>query len=377
MKILYVALRYDYGFPERGPSFEHFNFYECLARMGPQVDYFDFISIMNEVGKERMNELLIQRVKETSPDVMFTCLFRDEITPDTLQHITEGTETTTVNWFCDDHWRFDSFSSRYAPCFDWVTTTAKSALPKYDALRFKNVIKTQWACNPFTYRRLDISLAYDLTFVGQPYGERRAVVDRARQAGLDIQAWGNGWENGRVSQENMIRIFNQSRLNLNLSNAWAAQHQRDTFGQRGAALSKLPGGGMVMKFMCDRILPRITRRKDGEPVKTAEQIKGRNFEVPGCGGFMLTGEAEDLASYYIPGKEIACFQTDEELIDLARYYLGSEEERAEVALRGYERTLHEHTYVHRFAEIFERVGHPLEQPVAEILQALPSSTSAV
>ena len=201
MRVLYVAMRYDYGFPERGPSFEHYNFYECLTQMGLQVDYFDFISIMNEVGKERMNELLFRKVEETKPEVMFTCLFKDEIEPGTLRRITEETETTTVNWFCDDHWRFENFSQRYASCFDWVTTTARSALPKYDAMGFSNVIKTQWACNPFIYHHLGLPLTYDMTFVGQPHGDRRAVVDRVRQAGIDLQAWGNGWKNGRISQD--------------------------------------------------------------------------------------------------------------------------------------------------------------------------------
>jgi spore maturation protein CgeB len=381
MRILYVAMRYDYGFPERGPSFEHYNFYECLTRMGVQVDYFDFMSIMNEVGKERMNELLFRQVEETKPDVMFTCIFKGEIEPETLRRITERTETTTVNWFCDDHWRFDNFSKFYAPCFDWVTTTAKSALPKYDASGFRNVIKTQWACNPFIYRRLSLPLTYDMTFIGQPHGDRKAVVDCVRHAGLDIQTWGNGWKNGRISQDNMIRVFNQSRINLNLSNASVVPQYRIDLGRRGrttmAALSKLPGGWIVKKFVCNNVLPLIAPSKPDDSVRSNEQIKGRNFEVPGCGGFMLTGEAEDLASYYTPGKEIACFRTTEELIELASYYLDNEVERQEVALRGYERTLHEHTYIHRFAEIFERIGHPLERTAAEMLQTLPTSEMTV
>ena len=89
-----------------------------------------------------------------------------------------------------------------------------------------------------------------------------------------------------------------------------------------------------------------------------DQIKGRNFEVPGCGGFLLTGRAENLEAYYEIGREIVCFESTEELIEKARYYLAHEDERAAIARAGYERTMKEHTYAHRFAEIFRRAGLP-------------------
>jgi spore maturation protein CgeB len=87
-----------------------------------------------------------------------------------------------------------------------------------------------------------------------------------------------------------------------------------------------------------------------------EQIKGRNFEVPGCGGFMLTGWAENLEDYYVVGEEVVCFDQTAELIEKVRYYLDHEAERQAIARAGYERTLREHTYAHRFAEIFRQVG---------------------
>ena len=87
-----------------------------------------------------------------------------------------------------------------------------------------------------------------------------------------------------------------------------------------------------------------------------DQIKGRNFEIPGCGGFLLTGRADDLERYYRPGLEVACFDTPEDLVEKTIYYLEHDDERARIAERGYERTLREHTYVHRFAEIFGTIG---------------------
>ena len=71
---------------------------------------------------------------------------------------------------------------------------------------------------------------------------------------------------------------------------------------------------------------------------------------------MLTGKADDLENYYQFGKEIVCFEDIHDLIDKIRYYLAHEEERAAIARAGYERTLREHTYTHRFEAIFKEMN---------------------
>ncbi|MEK7075481.1 MAG: glycosyltransferase, partial [Patescibacteria group bacterium] len=83
------------------------------------------------------------------------------------------------------------------------------------------------------------------------------------------------------------------------------------------------------------------------------QIKGRNFEVPACGGFLLTEPAEDLYNFYEYEKEIVIFNSLPELIKKTVYYLNHEEERKRIAQAGYERTLMEHTWGKRFSEFFD------------------------
>lgn len=321
MRILYVAMKYDYGDKSRGLSFEHATFYDSLVNMGHELIYFDFMTIFQEQGFEEMNHLLWETVVRERPELLFCILFRDELEKDTIKRISTETDTTTLNWFCDDHWRFDGFSRYWAPMFNWVTTTASAALPKYKAIGYDNVIKTQWACNHFMYKPSDSPLEYDVTFVGQAYGNRSRIIAQLRQAGIDSQAWGYGWEDGRLSQEEMIEVFGQSRINLNLTTA-----------SRQGALSFLPW-----------------RRR-------TEQIKGRTFEVPGCGGFLLSGYADNLEQYYEIGKELVCFDNARDLVEKARYYLTHEDERARIAEASYQHTLREHTYEHRFNEIFSIIG---------------------
>jgi len=66
-------------------------------------------------------------------------------------------------------------------------------------------------------------------------------------------------------------------------------------------------------------------------------------------------------------REFACFHSVEELVDKAQYYLRNEDERAAIANAGRQRTLREHTYVHRFNEVFQHVGLP-SLPLSAILE---------
>lgn len=352
-------MKYDYGHPEQGYSFEHCNFYDCLRRMGHDVIYFDFMTELAERGREEMNRRLLETAKGEQPDLMFTVLYRDELDRAVVRTISEETDTVTVNWFCDDHWRFEAFSRHWAPCFNWVVTTDRDALPKYADIGYDNVILSQWACNHFLYRKLDLPLKYDITFVGQPDDHRREVITGLRDAGLDVRAWGNGWESGRLTQDEMIAVFNQSRINLNLTRS-----RLPVLRAERAACPLLRWGANAVRLLPqgERLVERVKRRlwsKEGPnegPLHYREQIKGRNFEVPGCGGFMVTGTADYLDEYYVPDQEVVCFTGIEELIAKAKYYLEHEEERAQIARAGYERTLREHTYVHRFTGIFRRMG---------------------
>jgi len=366
MLILYVALKHDYGVAEQGLSFEHYNFYDTLVRMGHDILYFDFPGLSARHGRDAMNRRLWEVARSERPALMFTVLFRDELDPRVVRRISRETDTTTLNWFCDDQWRFDDLSRRWTPCFDWVVTTCAAALPRYERLGLRNVVKSQWACNHFTYRRLDLPLTRDVTFVGQPHGRRPEIVRALRQAGLDVQVWGQGWESGRLSQERMIEVFNQSRINLNLANASSAPpgRARRIAGGARRALAAMVGrapGGAGLKALGRRLI--AARRRSGpgaaaDPgqAATPSQIKGRSFEVPGCGGFLLSDPAEDLASYYAAGREVALFGGTEDLVRQAVHYLRHEEERAAIARAGHERTVREHTYVHRFCDIFRAIG---------------------
>lgn len=348
MKILYVAPKYDYGKPERGLSFEHYNFFDSLFNMGNDIIYFDYISILKKRGKELMNALLLDVVEKENPDLMFVFLFEYELDPKIISQISKSGRVVTLNWFADDHWRFDNYSRYWAHHFNWAVTTDFSAVPKYQSIGYENVILSQWACNHFKYRNLEKESKYDVSFVGQAYGKRRRIVEAIQKSDVNILIKGHGWEAGRADQEEMIEIFNTSKINLNLSNA---------------SVNRVPGW---VNFL-DRFwlytpgVKRVWRKArlmlslGSAKADTVFQIKGRNFEVPGCGGFLLTDYISGLENYYQPDKDIVCYRDHRELLEKIRYYLENEELRRQIARNGYHTTLEKHTYVHRFNQIFQKM----------------------
>lgn len=314
LRIVYAALAYDYGDLTRGRSFEHWNFYDSLRRMGHELVYFDYPSLLAKLGKRAMNLALWDVVTKERPDLLFFVPFNDELNPRVLDRITRETETVTAAWFCDDHWRFDSLTNLYAPCLDWSVTTAASALPKYAAMGYERVIRSQWGCNPSLYTPSVHEPDCDVSFIGMAHGHRPRVIKSLHDAGLAVTVRGSGWPGGRLSQAMSIEVMGRSRVCLNLSNASTPDHE-----------------GL------------------------AQQIKGRHFEIPACGALQLTDTVAGIEEYFTPGEEIVVASSVDDMVAKARHYLANPAEREAIARAGHDRALAEHTYERRFSDIFATI----------------------
>jgi spore maturation protein CgeB len=326
LRILYVAMRHDYGDPARGDSFEHMTFYDTRERSGHELHYFDFMTELARSGPGDMNRRLVERAATLQPDLAFFVLFKDEISPETIRRVAQHGHTQTVNWFCDDQWRFQPFSRHYAPALDWVITTDREAPAKYAKLGLSRVLLLQWACNHFAFGPRDHAKDLDAVFVGQPHGDRRAVLRHLTRHGIAAQAYGYGWPAGRVTHEQMLDLFGRAKVVLNLSNA------------------SRPHPLQVRAFVDALLHPRRS------------QIKGRNFEVPGCRAAMVTDYVPGLEHYFTLDEEVVCFRSRAELAERCRELVASAALRERIAAAGYRRVLGEHTYVHRFNELFQAMG---------------------
>ena len=354
LKVLFAALKYDYGRPEAGLSVEHTNFYDCLRQMSDvSADFFAVDEQTLAFGRDQMNENLLTVVKQTQPDLLFCYLLTEEIKKETINFVTQKTKTKTFNWFADDHWRIPVFSRHWAPLFTLVSTTDSEAMEKYRTYGITNVIKTQWGANPFLYFKQDEKNNpgnLEVTFVGKSYGKRGAYVSSLEGAGIPTKAFGSGWPAGRINHQQMLEVFSFSKVNLNFSETYFRGSSARLKQIIKLFINKEQGR---YKFVAHNFMDNWRAMKGSQK----NPIKGRVFEVPACGGFLLTGKADDdISEYYVPGKEIAEFSGIGELIDKSKYYLEHEAERQAIAKAGYERTIKEHTYIQRFEKIFQALG---------------------
>ncbi len=96
------------------------------------------------------------------------------------------------------------------------------------------------------------------------------------------------------------------------------------------------------------------------PISQINGISCRVFEILACGGFPLTENKKDLSLYFDVGKEIVAYDNADDLKKKIRYYLDHPDERAEIARRGRERVLREHTYKHRMQKMLGIINEPEE-----------------
>lgn len=315
MKILCALSQFAYGKPERGENYDYVNFLPALRGLGHEVDFFDTGDRSRYRDFADLNAALLARVIEFRPDVIFFVLMHYEIWFETIDLIRANSPVLVANWGTDDSWKFNQASRFFAEHVDLHVTTDFAAAADARELGLCNVFLSQWAGSaenvvaPVQSREC----RYDVSFVGSMYGDRAKWIAALRAGGISVTCFGHGTENGVVDAKEIPKILRASRISLNFSR---------------------PGNtGLVGN------------------TKSRRQIKARIFEIPHSGGFLLTEAAPGLDRYFAIDREIATFETEQELLRETRYFIEHPEIRDEIALAGHKRAIAEHTYLNRFSLI--------------------------
>ena len=79
----------------------------------------------------------------------------------------------------------------------------------------------------------------------------------------------------------------------------------------------------------------------------------RLYEATGVGSLLLTDAKVNLPELFTLDREVIAYENADDLVEKARYLLAHEDERAAIASAGQSRTLRDHTYAVRMAELVE------------------------
>ena len=329
MRILLVAMQHDYGDVKRGHSYEYYNFAHALTQNGHDVQWFDYMAELNKLGRDEMNRSLVQTAEKIKPDLAIFSLYTDQLEENAVQAVRAFCKTFC--FFHDDTWRVE-FSRHWASYFDCFSSSDFESVRKYPRLGMNHVFHMPFGVNEHLYKPLPKQeFLYDVSFVGGWNPVRAWLVGRLQKAGLRVNTFGHRWPSGILEHSEMVRVFNSSRINLNLSNSttWDARYLLST----------------------PRALISHFRSK-----KTVEQLKARHFEISACNAFQLSYYVEGLERCYTLGEEIAVYNSPDELIEKVRYYMDQPDLCASVANKAYQRTLTDHTYSKRFNALFNHMG---------------------
>lgn len=335
MKLLLVC---EYWYGTGGWSYKKY-----LEQLDCEVEIFDYrtsyftlgnqipvaSAITRRVNRRMMNDAFIKKVENVKPDVVFI-LKGETLYESALREIKRRFHPILLQWYPDSPFNIevknatkDSIAS--TPLFDCYFIYAKSLIkPLYEhgAQRVEYL--------PFCYDPEMLKVpenisdddrkkyATDVVFAGTWEPMREWWLEKITEFNLNV--WGNMWE--RVNTASPLKV------------KW-----------RGAAVY---GDEISKLFAVSKIHLNFLREqnKDSHNVRT--------LEIPGYGGFLLTQRSHEQAEeLFIEGKEIACYESVDELKEKIKYYLEHEDERIAIAHAGNIRAKREHQAIHRLQHVIE------------------------
>jgi spore maturation protein CgeB len=332
-----------------------------------------------KVGEELLRQ--IKHAHAAKPIQLFFSYFNDAcVVPETIDEIGKM-GIKTINWYCNGSYQLH-LVSKISPHYDWCLVPEHFRLKDYVAMG-ANPIYSQEAANPNIYKPYDLPVEFDVTFVGQAYGDRPAYIKYLRDRGVDVRLWGYGWREYFMEQpqpEVVIQKPDPVRRALYIGRrlttiqGWRAVLDRlsripnpqiaETTHEATPIVfpSRILGGvlsDLEMIQMYSRSKINLGFSSCGETHQTENrivQLRLRDFEVPMSGGFYMVEYMEELEKFYEIGKEIVCYTDVQDLADKVKYYLLHDSERERIRRAGYERCLRDHTWQKRFDDAFKRIG---------------------
>jgi spore maturation protein CgeB len=305
------------------------------------IDQGVIAALQIEVAEVRIapaSEMRLQAA-QYRPDAVLVMNGLHVFPPDHLEQIDEirGMGIPTVIWFVDDPYVTDVTVS-IAPRYDYVFTHERSCIRLYQSLGCEQVYHLPLAAHYELFKPMAVPQQYrtDICFIGiafwnrvelfdqiAPYLQDKRVLiggklwDRMNQFSKVSQFVHDGW----IEVPETVKYYNGAKIVINL-------HRTTEAGKDNLNGINWP----------------------------AESINPRTFEMAACGTLQLTDMRSELSEHFSIGTEIAVFNDAEQLIQQLDYYLTHEEERLQVAMRGYRRTKRDHTFNDRIRRMLNVIG---------------------
>ncbi len=391
------------------------NLRRSLEDMGHELVRFDFPGWPDDAdpawqrhGKPSTNQRLLEKFRNAvghgPVDLFFGYLYSSVVYPETIDVISQS-GVPTVNFSCNNVHQFELVRD-IAPRFDVCVVPERSALADFHAVGARPV-RIQLAANPRIYRPLPEPRIYDVTFVGQRYADRADFLSHLYRNGVDVRAWGAGWQPHKrldvAHAKAALALIEDERLdgvrrllttrfgrgshyspreakNLPRKGVFTPDVAKDKIApsEIGCTIDPSEARGTIARTEVDTTAfggPRLlqiellkmfsqsrlslgfaTAGDSHLADKRLTHLRLRDFEAPMSGALYLTEDQPELAEYFEPGTEVLTYTDRADLLDKARYYLAHQEQSERIRHAGLQRARRDHTWQHRFSELFAALG---------------------
>tara|TARA_R100000008_G_C3558775_1_gene154787 strand:- start:192 stop:1112 length:921 start_codon:yes stop_codon:yes gene_type:complete len=281
----------------------YWNVYLPLKELGHDVYFYDTVRGIEEPFSD-----IIDTFK---PELIFCCMTGNRyMTPfepwPAIEKETQKGNCRTFNWFCDDTWRFDNFSSQVCKYFHVCSTPEKRYVEKFRSIGYNNIIVGQWHVNSSLLPSRTKSKKYDASFCGQLLGERATAIEYLKENGVNIKKF-HGLE-----YEDMLKGLSESRIGINFS-----------------------------------------KNYNGIPPKT--QMKLRMFEVPAANSLLFTEYHDEIEDYFQIDKEVVCFQSPLEMLEKMKALLKNKAIIEKISENGHKRFMKDHRSTVRLQKLLDNI----------------------
>ena len=328
MKILFVGnffpgsleVSYLNAFKKTNYDIVTFDYQQEYESINPFANNRYANRLLSGFYNKLLNEKFLKCVKFTNPDLLFI-VKGSFIFPETLKKIKEKENIVLFNFNPDNPFNKNRGASnnlirKSMPYYDIYFIWGKFLIPELLKAGAKKVEYLPFACDTELHYPVLVNqeekrfYTSDVAFIGSWDKEREEFLLNLVDYNLAI--WGNGWE----------------KLNWNspLRKKWK---KKDVIGEE---FSKVCNASKI-------VLNHI-RKQNGDSHNM------RTFEVPACGGFVLTKKTTEQLDFFEDGKEITCYEDMDDLKKEINFYLENEELRKKIAINGNKKAL-THTYNER------------------------------
>ena len=357
-------------------------YHDELRRAGHDLRVVKSMVELDEgLPRGRNDEFIVDLVerehKSRSIDLFFTSARQNKLGVDAVARISDlGIPTVLATY---DNILIPHTRKKTASAFDicWVPEPeAVATYETYGARVFHDTV----AANPHTYAPTLSPEDVDVSFVGQRSGVREHYADNLFKCGIPVELYGVGWKSAgsdRTSGEQQTRLNVRSAIrhtaaSLTHANgrAWARAalvhrlRRRRTRPEIWRAINDhshppLPFPEMVALFSRSKISLGFNELGRTHLLrKPLYSYRLRDFEAPMSGACYIMYRLPVMQACFEEDTEMLFYSSMEELEDKIRFYLDPRRDsaRAEIKRRARERAVRDHTWMHRFSNLFKELG---------------------